>query len=222
MNPHPAVALILVLAGPPAVLAAETGARPDAAAARAVAERWLGELGPRGLELRETVIEGGFEATHASSPVGPITRLRLRLRQPGWDLSLAFRGDHSASTPLRTLRNTFWYMALDRLPTPGLELPGWDVRPRTPTSTIRQGVEILSYSNGRIRLRVCTEFFALIGRDPSVRVPADAAAPAGSFFQVRRPLPLDLTLEAPVAFRLGSAGSVDIHGAVPSLWSAGE
>ncbi|MEB3321240.1 MAG: hypothetical protein VKI81_00260 [Synechococcaceae cyanobacterium] len=195
----PALALPLLVAASPTVLAAEPGARPEAAEARAAAEHWLEGLGPRGLVLRETMSEGGFEATHAPSPVGPITRFRLT--QPGWSLSLAFRGEQSPATPLRTLRSSFWYAALDRLPTPGLELPGWEVRPLTPTSTIRRGVEILSYGNGRIRLRVRTEFFALTGRDPSVRIPADAPAPAGSYFQIRRPFPLDLTLEAPVAFR---------------------
>lgn len=49
------------------------------------------------------------------------------------------------------------------------------------------------------------DFFALTGRDPSVLVPADAPAPAGSFFQIRRPFPLDLRLDAPVHVPEGSA-----------------
>ena len=90
---------------------------------------------------------------------------------------------------------------LNSLPTPGLKLPGWEVRPQTPTSSVKKGGEILAYGNGKIKLRVRTKFFALYGRDPSVLVPADASAPSGSYFQIRKEFPLDLTLEAPFAFK---------------------
>ena len=73
-----------------------------------------------------------------------------------------------------------------------------DIKPRTPVSSFTDGVEFLSYKNGVIKLRIKTHFFAIYGRDPSVRVPADARAPAGSYFQIRRRFPLDLTLEAPL------------------------
>ena len=85
--------------------------------------------------------------------------------------------------------------------TPGLDLPVWEVRPQTPTSSIREGVEVLSYGDGKIKVRIRTGFFALYGRDPSVLVSADAPAPPGSYFQIRRRFPLDLTLEAPFAFK---------------------
>jgi len=38
-------------------------------------------------------------------------------------------------------------------------------------------------------------------RDPSVLVPADAPSPPGAYFQIRKEFPLDLTLEAPFAFK---------------------
>lgn len=191
-----ALALTLLLAAPPAVLAAEPGARVEAAEARAIAARWLDGLGSRGLVLDETLQRGGFVVSHAAGPRGPVTRFELR--RPGWSLLLAFEGRHTATTPPGSLRRAFRYAALDRLPTPGLELPGWEVWPATPSSSIRRGVEILSSGNGRIRLRVRTPLFALQGRDPAVMVPADAPAPAGSSFQIRRPFPLDLRLDAPV------------------------
>jgi hypothetical protein len=194
----PGLALPLLVAASPTVLAAAPSARPAAAEARAIASRWLEGLGPRGLVLNETMQQGGFELSHGEGPGGPITRFQLR--QPGWSLLLAFDGEHSTATPLRTLRSTFRYAALDRLPTPGLEIPGWEVWPRTPRSSFGEGVEILAYGNGRIRLRVRTSFFALYGRDPSVLVPADSRAPAGSFFQIRRSIPLDLTIDAAVTF----------------------
>jgi hypothetical protein len=188
----------MLLAASASVLPAEAAAQPDAAHARAVAEHWLDGLGRRGLVLNETMNHGGFEVSHSEGLQGLITRFQLR--QPGWSLLIAFDGELSTTTPLRTLRNSFRYAALDRLPTPGLEIPGWEVWPRTPRSSFGEGVEILAYGNGRIRLRVRTSFFALYGRDPSVLVPADSRAPAGSFFQIRRSIPLDLTIDAAVTF----------------------
>lgn len=194
----PVLALPVLVSSSAAVLAAEPVVRATAAEARAIASRWLEGLGPRGLVLSETMRQGGFEVSHASRPQGRVTRFQLR--QPGWSLLLAFRGEHTLTTPRRTLQSTLWYVAPDQLPTPGLELPGWEVAALTPRSSFREGVEILSYGNGRIRLRIRTSFFALHGRDPSVLVPADAPAPPASFFRIRRTIPLDLTIDAPVTF----------------------
>jgi hypothetical protein len=209
MSPRlPALALALLLAAPSALLAAEPGARVDAAEARAIAGRWLDGLGAAGLVLDATLERGGFVVSHAAGPRGPITRFQLL--RPGWSLLLGFAGEHTATTPPGTLRSAFRFAALDRLPTPGLEIPGWEVWPATPTSSINRGVEIVAHADGRIRLRVRTPLFALQGRDPSVMVPADAPAPAGSFFQIRRPFPLDLRLDAPVLdAELGVDGSTE-------------
>lgn len=177
--------------------------KPTGDEAKAAAAKWLDGLGKKGLVLNETVKQGGFVVTHAPSVLGRVTKFSFQ--QPGWWVSFAFHGELSADTPLKTVKKKFWYVALDRLPTPGLDLPGWEVRPQTPASSVTKGVEILAYHDGKIRLRVRTKFFALYGRDPSVLVPADAPAPApapaGSYFQIRKEFPLDLTLEAPFAFK---------------------
>lgn len=180
-------------------LAAEANKKPTGAEAKAAAAKWLDELGEKGLVLNKTVDEGGFTVTHANSAIGRITKFNFY--QPGWWVSFTFRGELSAKTLLKTLKKKFWYVALDRLPTPGLELPGWEVRPQTPTSSFKKGMEILAYDNGKIKLQVRTKFFALYGRDPSNLVPADASAPSGSYFQIRKKFPLDLTLEAPFVFK---------------------
>ena len=180
-------------------LAAEDDEKPTGAEAKAAAVKWLDGLDTEGLVLKETVKEDGFVVTHAPSALGRVTKFSFQ--QSGWWVSFAFHGELSAKTPLKTLNEKFWYVALDRLPTPGLALPGWEVRPRTPTSSIKKGVEVLAYEDGKIKLRVRTKFFALYGRDPSVIVPADAPAPPSSYFQIRREFPLDLTLEAPFAFK---------------------
>jgi len=179
-------------------LAAEP-AKP--AGPEATAAKWLGTLGDKGLVLVETVKDGGqgFVVTHAPSAVGRITKFSFQ--KQGWWVSLAFKGEHTADTSADVLRKNFWCVALDRLPTPGLKLPGWDVRPRTPTSSIRSGVKVLSYGKGRMKVRVHTKFFALYGRDPSVLVPADAPSPPGSYFMIRKAFPLNLTIDAPYKFK---------------------
>jgi len=194
-----AIGSCLLLASCLTTLAAEVDKKPTGSEAEAAAAKWLDGLGKKGLVLNETVDEGGFTVTHANSALGRVTKFNFQ--QPGWWVSLAFHGELSAKTPLETLRKRFWYIALDRLPTLGLDLPGWEVRPQTPTSSVKQGVEILAYGDGKIKLRVRTKFFALYGRDPSVLVPADAPAPPGSYFQIRKEFPLDLTLEAPFVFK---------------------
>jgi hypothetical protein len=175
--------------------AAELSRKPTGDEAQAVALKWLDGLDMRGLVLFEKRTKDGFVMGYGPSALGRVTTFRLQ--QPGWMLSFMFKGEITKDTPLEEVRKQFWRVALNRLPTPGLELPGWEVRPQTPVSSFTDGVEILAFGDGNIKLRVKTEFFALYGRDPSVLVPADAASPQGSYFQIRKKFPLDLTLEAP-------------------------
>lgn len=173
--------------------------KPTGVEAEAKAAKWYKGLDEKGVVIDKTFKEGGFAVTHAPSALGRITKFELS--QDGWWISFAFKGEHTGDTPVKTLQDSFWFVALNRLPTPGLDLPGWDVRLQTPTSSIRDGVDVVSYANGNIKLQVKTKFFAIYGRDPSVLVPADAPSPPGSYFQIRKNVPLDLTVEAPFTFR---------------------
>lgn len=174
--------------------------------AQRAAERWLDSLGPRGLVLTHNVAAGrgqeprGFRVRWIRSPHWQGRHTTLALQEPGWWLQLEFRGVLGPSSDRAQASRLFDFLTLDRLPTPGLQLPGWEMRPLTPSSRVEQGVQILSLGNGRIRLRVRTLFFALQGHDPEVirRLPADAAAPAGSHVQIRRSFPLDLLLDVPL------------------------
>lgn len=170
-----------------------TGAEAEAATAK-----WLDGLKKTGLVLNEQPTKNGFAVSYGPSAFGNVTKFNYE--QPGWNVSVTFRGDMKADTPLKELKEHFWHVVLDRVPTPGLNIAGWDIKPQTPTSSFEQGVEVLAYGEGKIKLRIHTNFFAVYGRDPSVLVPADAPSPPGSYFQLRREFPLDLTFEAPVEF----------------------
>lgn len=173
--------------------------KPNGAEAEIAAAKWIEGLDKKGLVLNESMTGRGFVVTQGQGALGRVTKFTLQ--EHGFRISLAFHGELSAKAPLETLKEKFWYVTLDELPTPGLNLPGWEVRPQTPTSSIKEGVELHAFQDGKIKLRVRTQFFALYGRDPSIAVPADAKAPDSSYFQIREEFPLDLTIEAPVAFQ---------------------
>ena len=193
---------------PLGTLSARAQPRPSAQEARQAAERWLERLGRRGLVLSHTISaatgnrQEGFQVRWITSPHWQGSRTSLVLQQSDWWIQLGFGGALSPQSDRTDARRLFDFLTLDRLPTPGLSLPGWEVRPLTPSSQVEQGVEILSLEKGRIRLRVRTRFFALQGQDPEAirRLPADSPAPAGSSFQIRRSFPHDLILEAPLQF----------------------
>lgn len=183
---------------PAAASPAGSAAKPTAAEAEAKAATWLDRLGDRGLVLDATLAEPGFVVRQGDSAVGRVTKFELD--QEGYRVSFTFRGAHTAATPPATLREQFWHAVIDRVPTPGFDLAGWETRPLTPSSSFDKGVELVDFTAGRATFRVRTEFFAISGRDPTVLVPADAPSPPGSFFQLRRPFPLELTLSAPASF----------------------
>jgi len=152
-------------------------AAPPAAAAgddaKAAAAKWLNSLDEQGLVLVEKTADGGF----AGRRIAGSKSIMFVLHKPGWYVTLGFSEMIAEDTPLKTVRKRLKFVALDKLPTPGLDVPGWDIKPRTPVSSFRDGVEITGYGEGRIQLRIRTGFFALYGRNPNVLVPADAPSP---------------------------------------------
>lgn len=196
-RPLLSLALIAILCSPIFSPADEprkaTGPEAEAATAK-----WLDGLKDTGLVLKEQPAKNGFAVSYGQSAFGNVTKFNYE--QPGWNVSVTFRGDMKADTPLKELKEHFWHAVIDRVPTPGLDVPGWNIKPQTPTSSFDQGVEVLAYGEGKIKLRILTNFFAVYGRDPSVLVPADAPSPPGSYFQLCKNFPLDLTIEAPIEF----------------------
>lgn len=172
--------------------------------AKSYATLWLDGLGQKGLVIsEESRIDRkgkqppvGFKLSHGKGALGPVTKLTYQKK--GWWVTLAFHGTFNESTSLETMQKNFWFATLDQLPTPGLDVPGWKIKPQTPRSSFKDGVKLLKFGQGEINVSIKTEFFALYGRDPGILVPADAPAPANSYFQIRKKFPLDLTLSAPL------------------------
>ena len=172
-----------------------TKEKATAESASKAAAEWLAGLGEKGLVLSECDGKHKF----VGRKIAGSQSVMFVFEKPGWYVTLGFSGAISVTTDLKTVRARLKYVALDRLPTPGLEARGWEIKPRTPVSSFKKGVEIVEYRDGVIKLRIRTNFFALYGRDPSVLVPADASMPKSAYFQIRQAFPLDLTLEAPIS-----------------------
>jgi len=166
--------------------------KPTAEEAEQAATKWLDGLGKAGLVLEEKSDEHRF----SGKMVGRTGNSMFVYQEPGWWVTLIFKGKITDDTDLKTLQENFQRIALDSLPTPGLEAPGWEIKPRTLVSSFSEGVELLSFEGGVIKFRVQTKCFALYGRDPSVPLRADGPAPKHAYFQVRKSFPLDLTMEA--------------------------
>lgn len=172
-----------------------------AAQVEAQASAWIKSLGKNGLVIHEIRKQPG-DAGFIGRLVAGSQSSMFVFSDDHWSITLGFDSAVDGKTPLEALRQKFSYIALDKVPTPGLEIPGWEIKPLTPISSLRKSegaVEILAGGDGRISLRVKTHFFALSGRDPGVRVPADAPSPPGSYFQIRERFDLNLTLEIPFA-----------------------
>lgn len=158
------------------------------------ANNWLESRLENGLVLVEVLEDQGF----AVNAINGSNSVMLNLDAQDYRITVGFKASVTSDTTLEELRKNFKYIALDKLPTPGLSEEGWEITPRTPVSSFQEGVEILDFRDGNITLRVKTRFFALGGRNTQVRVPADAPMPAGSYFQFRKDFDLDLTIVAPV------------------------
>jgi len=163
--------------------------------AKSSAEDWLTGLGKKGLVISEEIEKGGLVGKY----IAGAKSTSFQLNEGGWFVTVGFSGKVTSDTSLKDLQKRLKYVALDKLPTPGLNVPGWEIKPQTPSSSISKGIEIVDLKEGMLTLRVKTNCFALYGTDPKAMrlVPADAGAPKSAYFQIRKQFPLDLTLTAP-------------------------
>jgi hypothetical protein len=99
--------------------------------------------------------------------------------------------DIASGDSLDKLRSRFNYIALNRLPVPGLQniASNWDIYPQTPLSSFSEGVTFDKYDSKTqsLYLTVNTRFFAIYG-SKHLTGPRMACAPSppGTYLQVRR------------------------------------
>lgn len=184
--------------------------------AKARAQKWLDALGPQGLVLQisERRPSRGFLAlcryggrpcppggvdsafdylSDAERGIDPIGGSRIKI-------GIGFSQDISPSTPLAVVRHSFEWLSLERVPPGDLRVPGWMISPLTRVSSFREGVEIVSFTGRRIKLRARGHFFSLYGhKEGSDCIPlADAPARPECFFALERDFPFDITVDLPI------------------------
>lgn len=126
------------------------------------------------------------------------------LNNKEWSVQLGFQGKVQAGDSVESLKKRFKYMALDKIPAPGLEVKGWNIHPRTGIAAFRDGVEIREYKRGIIKFSVTTKCDCLSGavlKDLLGPLPDDVSLPKGTYFQLRQEIPLEITFEGPLGFR---------------------
>ena len=133
--------------------------------------------------------QGPIFTHHSESKEGPIF------------ISIAFNKKVTPSSTVQDLQTSLKWVSLDKLPMPGFKYPyGWDIYPRTPVSSLKNGVKIISFQNGRLHFKVDTRFFAVYGKIRGLRLPADASAPIGTYFQVRKDIHGLIDVNMPLVF----------------------
>jgi hypothetical protein len=168
------------------------------------AKKWLAALGDKGFVCQVKTSDSrrgfvGFKSYNRGVRQTQDQPDKLFIYDDGRRyLSIGFDVEVGPDASLEALRKHFRHIALDRLPPPDLVIPGWEVLPLTPVSSFKKGVEIVSFQEGGIRLQVQTTCFALYGRRPDVKVPADAPLPEGAYFQIRQSFPLNLEIDLPL------------------------
>ncbi len=120
-------------------------------------------------------------------------------------ITLGFNDENlTKDASLDELRSSFNFVALDRLPVPGLDgiPPQWQIYPQTPMSSFSEGITLEQYdSNTQIlKLNIQTTFFAIYGRVPQEHQMACAPAPKGTYLQVRRDIQGVINLRAKLIF----------------------
>jgi hypothetical protein len=107
------------------------------------------------------------------------------------------------NSSLDQLRSSFNFIALDRLPIPGLDgIPSqWVVYPQTPISSFSEGVTLDQYDPNTqiLQLTVQTTFFAVYGTIPQQHQRC-GPAPKGTYLQVRRDIQGIIKLHAKLVF----------------------
>jgi hypothetical protein len=125
--------------------------------------------------------------------------------QPQVAITLGFNDSNlSPNSSLDQLRSSFNFIALDRLPVPGLTgVPSkWEIYPQTPVSSFSEGVTLEQYdpSTQILQLNIQTSFFAIMGNLPQENRIACGPAPKGTYLQVRRDIQGAIKLRAKLVF----------------------
>jgi uncharacterized radical SAM superfamily protein len=115
-------------------------------------------------------------------------------------ISLGFHKSINYAMSVNELQKNINYISLDRIPLPDFIIPdGWDIYPQTPISSINSDkLDILSFENGKIKIHVKADFFAIHGYLKNFPYFQDAPMPKGTYFQIKKDLKGDIFIYLPI------------------------
>jgi hypothetical protein len=124
---------------------------------------------------------------------------------PQVSITLGFNDEGlTENSSLDQFRSNFNFIALDRLPVPGLDgVPSqWNIYPQTPISSFSEGVTLEQYNSNTqiLQLKIETQFFAIYGTIPQKNPIMCGSAPKGTYLQVRRDIQGVIQLHAKLVF----------------------
>lgn len=132
---------------------------------------------------------------------GPIFTHSSESKEGPIFISIGFNNEFRSSSRTEDLQSSLQYVSLNKLPMPGFQYPhGWEIYPYTPISSFKNGVEIVSYENGRLHFTVDTRFSGIYGHIRDLRVPADAPFPNGTYFVVSKDIYGFIDVNMPLLF----------------------
>ena len=132
---------------------------------------------------------------------GPIFTHSSESKEGPIFIGIGFNNKFRSSSSAEDLQSNLDYVSLDKLPMPGFQHPrGWEIYPHTPISSFKDGVEILSYENGRLHFTVDTRFSGIYGHIRDLVVPADAPSPNGTYFLVSKDIHGFIDVYMPLLF----------------------
>ena len=108
------------------------------------------------------------------------------------------------TTTVEELKNCLQFVALDEIPLPDFDYPpGWDITLQTPVSSFKEGVDIVSYEDGKLHYKIDTKFFCVSGhrREPGFTPGGcNPPPPPGSYFDVEKDIHGIIDVNMPLKF----------------------
>lgn len=116
-------------------------------------------------------------------------------------ISLGFHKSINYAMSVNELQESINYISLDRIPLPDFIIPdGWDIYPQTPISSINSDkLDILSFENGKIKIHVKADFFAIYGKLKDIHIAGPMAK--RTYFCIKNHLKSDIFIHLPITIK---------------------
>lgn len=163
---------------------------PTAKRLKAKAARWLKRLRGRRFykSIRERKSGNGFK-------LSSLNYKRYTYKSNGYRIVLGSYKIILKNANLQDLRNEFYWYSLEKFPV--FLAKGWNVSLSPPESSLTKGLKILSYKNGKIKVRFKGYFYAINGTKDG-KYPKDVGLPKDAYFQIRKKIYYTIIMDVPL------------------------